>query len=355
MHRRFTQTPVSLFLLFFNNFKINILLFYITLLFTTQYSYGSSIAKSSTIPKPIEEAPSQTKVLDEQRYTGSILSPSGAITKAGVLALEPYFQSTISRGAYQANGSVKNSKHRTDSADSFLLIKYGITDNLTIQATPQVNYAWNGKTTSSSVHFSDLPVEFQYRWIDQDNLHYRPSFTTFLGMNFPTADFDQLDRALDANGSGQYALRFGIHAQAAYEVFHRALRFRWWGVGRKPLGHRTVKGISYYGTDSSFEGTVRGGLFGNAGFAFEYGLTKEWVLAFDFQYDWAQGTHIKGNDKHMGYLQHITGASHDFQVAPGIEYNFTPAVGFIAGAAITVDGHNTNDFVQPQCAVNIVF
>jgi len=47
--------------------------------------------------------------------------------------------------------------------------------------------------------------------------------------------------------------------------------------------------------------------------------------------------------------------NHDFQIAPGIEYNFTPAVGLIAGAALTVDGHNTNDFIQPQCAVNIVF
>ncbi|AYN87139.1 hypothetical protein H3T59_02215 [Commensalibacter sp. M0357] len=355
MHRRFIQTPVSQFLLFCNNTKINFSLICISVIFTSHYTYASNASKSDINNSSINNISDSVNVLDEQRYTGSLLSPSGAITKAGILALEPYLQSTISRGAYQSDGSVKNSKHRTDSADSFLLIKYAITDNLTIQATPQVNYAWNGKTTSSSVHISDLPVEFQYRWIDQDNAHYRPSFTTFLGMNFPTGNFDQLNRSLDAFGSGQYTLRFGLHSQAAYKIFHRAIRFRWWGVGRKPIGHRNIKGISNYGTDQGFAGTVRGGLFGNAGFSFEFGITKAWVLAFDFQYDWAQGTHIKGNYNHQRYLRHITGASHDFQIAPGIEYNFTPAVGLIAGAALTVDGHNTNDFIQPQCAVNIVF
>lgn len=352
MHRRFLQTPVSLLLLFTKNYKINIMLIFLSVLINHHHAYG--ISSQSEI-EYLSPGTNTSNVLDEQRYTGSLLSPSGAITKAGVLALEPYFQSTISRGAYQANGSVKNSKHRTDSADSFLLIKYSITDHLTVQTSPQVNYAWNGKTTSSSVHFADLPVEFQYRWIDQVNSRYQPSFATFLGINFPTADYDHLQRALDANGSGQYTLRFGLHSQAAYEVFHRALRFRWWGVGRKPIGSRNIKGISNYGTDSGFAGSVRGGLFGNAGFAFEYGLTKAWVLAFDFQYDWANGTHIKGNYNYKRFVHNTTGASHDFQIAPGIEYNFTPAVGFIAGAAITVDGHNTNDFIQPQCAVNIVF
>lgn len=357
MNYYFSLKPPSFIFLFLNNTRK--LGYFITcvglLLMGSSYSYGNETKPTTDNAATSNTSKNTNDVLNEQRYTGSLLSPSGAVTQAGLLAIEPYFQSTISRGAYLSDGSVKNNKHRTDSADSFLLIKYGITNKLTLQLTPQVNYYWNGKTTSSSIHFSDLPVDLQYRWIDQIDSRYQPSLSTFLGVSFPTGDYDQLGRSLDANGSGQYTLRFGLQSQAAYEVFHRALRFRWWGVARKPLASRNVKGISNFGTSDGYEGNVRSGLFGNYGFSAEYGLTKEWVLAFDFQYDWAKGTRIKGSYPNSPFMRNVTGASHDIQLAPAVEYNFTPNVGVIAGASVTVDGHNTNDFVQPQMAVNIVF
>lgn len=356
MQSYFSLKPFSSVLLFRNIQKISYFIaFFSPILFYSSSSFGNETKPITDNSATSDTSHSGSNVLSDQRYTGSLLSPSGAVTKAGTLAIEPYFQSTISRGAYLSDGSVKNNKHRTDSADSFMLIKYGITNNLSLQVTPQVNYYWNGKTTSSSVHFSDLPVDLQYRWIDQVDSRMQPSLSTFLGMSFPTGDYDQLGRSLDGTGSGQYTLRFGLQSQAAYEIFHHALRFRWWGVGRKPLASRNIQGISNFGTGKDYEGNVRSGLFGNYGFSAEYGITKAWVLAFDFQYDWAKGTRIKGSYPNSRYMRNVTGASHDIQLAPAVEYNFTPNMGVIAGAAVTVDGHNTNDFVQPQFAVNIVF
>lgn len=299
--------------------------------------------------------PSNISILDIQRYTGSLLSPSGAVTQAGSLMIEPYFQSTISRGGYLNDGRVRSNKHRTDSADSFILVKYGITNNLSVQVTPQVNYYWNGRTTASTVHFSDLPVELQYRWIDQNNKKYIPSFTTYLGMNFPTGDYTNLGRALDAAGSGSYALRFGVQSQAAYDINNHALRVRLWGVARKPLTSANIRDISSYGTEDGYKGNAKSGLFGNWGFSLEYGITKEWVLAFDFQYDWAKGTRMRGAYTNGPFERYVSAASHDIQIAPAVEYNWTPTMGVIVGAALTVDGHNTNDFVQPQFAVNFAF
>lgn len=356
MKHRFLKNPVSIYSFPRHNHKLKYLFITMGLMLglpSHGYSKESTVISDTTITSNTTE--SVNPVLNEQRYTGSLLSPSGAITQAGILALEPYFQSTISRGAYLANGKIKNSKHRTDSTNSFLLIKYGVTNRFTFQMTPQVNYYWNGKTTSSSIHFSDLPVDLQYRWIDQVDTRYQPSLTTFLGMSFPTGDYDRLNRGLDANGSGMYTVRFGLQSQMAYEVLNRALRIRLWGVGRKAIGSRNIKGISNYGTGEGYIGNVRSGLFGNTGFSLEYGLDKAWVLAFDFQYDWAQGTRIKGREFNSPFVKNTTGASHDLQVAPAIEYNPTPSIGIIAGAALTVDGHNTNAFVQPQFAVNLIF
>lgn len=45
---------------------------------------------------------------------------------------------------------------------------------------------WNRRTTASSIHFTDLPFELQYRWINQKDTHFQPIQTTILGMIFPT-------------------------------------------------------------------------------------------------------------------------------------------------------------------------
>lgn len=322
---------------------------------TSATDNSSANVTQSTSSTTAPSTDTAVSILDIQRYTGSLLSPSGAVTEAGALMIEPYFQSTISRGAYQADGSVKNNKHRTDSANTFILFKYGVTNNLSIQITPQVYYYWNGRTTSSTVHFSDLPVELQYRWIDQNNKKYIPSLTTYLGMNFPTGDYTNLGRALDSAGTGSYALRFGLQSQAAYDIDNHALRVRLWGVARKPLTSANIKGISSYGTDGDYRGNAKSGLFGNWGFSLEYGITDEWVLAFDYQYDWGKGTRMRGAYGGGQFERYVTGAYHDIQIAPAIEYNWSPLFGVIVGAAVTVDGHNTNDFVQPQFAINMVF
>ncbi|CAI3928123.1 unnamed protein product [Commensalibacter communis] len=301
--------------------------------------------------------PSQqtTNTLNEQRYTGSLLSPSGAMTTAGLWAIEPYAQITISRGRYLSNGNVQNSKNRTDNFINFTLVKYAVTNHFSVQSTPQIRYAWNGRTTASSLHFADLPVELQYRLIDQNNPRYIPSLTTILGMTFPTGNYSNLGRSLDGAGNGTYTVRFGLQSQAAYKIFNRALRIRVWGVGRQPLNSVNIKNISNYGTSLGYQGNARPGLFGNTGFSVEYGFNKEWLFSFDFVYDWARGTRIRGTDKNAVYNRNITGASHDIQIAPAIEYNWTPKIGAIVGTALTINGHNTNDFIQPQFAIMMLF
>lgn len=343
-----------------NRKKIVTTLFSFGILYSiTPLTYVHAFENETALETKQEELEENTgsSILKNQRYTGSLLSPSGALVKAGTVIIEPYLQNTISRGAYQANGKSRNSKHRTDNSLNYTLLKYAVTDHLSIQALPQIRYAWNGHTTASSIHFTDLPFELQYRWIDQKDAYYHPSLTTMLGMIFPTGNYNNLNRRLDGVGNGNYTLRFGLQSQAAYILFQKALRVRVWGVGRQPLNSVNLRNVSSYGTTYGYRGNAKSKLFGNTGFSLEYGLDKCWLLSFDLVYDWARGTHIKGfyYNKKNSYQNHVTGASHDVQIAPAVEYNPTPKVGVIIGAAVTLDGHNTNNFVQPQMAVNLVF
>lgn len=327
--------------------------------FTNSYAMTANTDTDVVLETQQEEKKEETgsSVLKKQRYTGSLLSPSGALVDAGTLVVQTYLQNTISRGAYQANGKTKNSKNRTDNSLNFTLIKYAITNHLSVQALPQIRYMWNGHTTASSIHFADLPFELQYRWINQKDHLYQPSLSTIVGMIFPTGNYNNLGRRLDGVGTGNYTLRFGLQSQAAYVLFNRALRVRVWGMGREPLNSVNLRNISSYGTSTGFQGNAKSKLFGNTGFSLEYGLNKKWLLSFDCVYDWAKGTRIKGfyHTKPNSYYRNVNGASHDIQIAPAIEFNPSPRIGIIVGAALTVDGHNTNNFVQPQMAVDFVF
>lgn len=350
----------SFFSLQFNQNKIKTTLLSFGIICTTVPFTESYALQNETALETSQEENDRdinSTILKNQRYTGSLLSPSGALVKAGTLSIEPYLQNTISRGAYQANGKSKNSKHRTDNSLNYTLIKYAVTDHFSVQILPQIRYTWNGHTTASSVHFADLPFEMQYRWINQNDTRHRPSLTTMLGMIFPTGNYNNLNRRLDGVGTGNYTLRFGLQSQTAYVVFQRALRIRVWGVGRQPLNSVKLRNISTYGTNTDYQGKATAKLFGNTGFSLEYGLDKRWLLSFDLVYDWAKGTRMRGNYRHQknSYRRYTTGASHDIQIAPAVEYNPTPRIGVIIGAALTVDGHNTNQFVQPQMAVNFIF
>ena len=111
-----------------------------------------------------EAAPYVDDTAQDQWFTGSLESPSPALTKAGTVVVEPYAIYTGNTGAYNNNAwgyySVPNNLNQMQS---LTLLKYGITDRLSVQAVPTFNYAWNGLTTSNGVGVGDLPIEFQYR------------------------------------------------------------------------------------------------------------------------------------------------------------------------------------------------
>jgi hypothetical protein len=69
-------------------------------------------------------------------YTGSLLSPSPAISTQGLLAFEPYVIYTRNPGAFGPRGGLTPSTNEATALQTFTLIKYAITDRLSIEALP---------------------------------------------------------------------------------------------------------------------------------------------------------------------------------------------------------------------------
>ncbi|MGX7346639.1 hypothetical protein ACWM9A_12200 [Acetobacter pasteurianus] len=295
-----------------------------------------------------------------QWYTGSLVSPSGALSKAGVFAWEPYVSYNLPVGYLDANGNSHPLHPRQQSVSNFTLYKYSITDSISIQVTPTISYLWKKKAgTSSGLKFGDLPVDLMWRYLDADPARYIPALSVFAGVGFPTGNYQRLGRAEDGVGSGVYTFRLAFTEQSTYTLpGQHELRLRMWGTFRRALTTAHLHNVSSYGTEVGFRGTAQPGMYGESGFSLEFGINQKWVLAMDLARDWADGSHIKGRTPTSGKIERIdriNSSSGDWLIAPAVEYNWSPRFGVIAGVSTYFAGHNTGFSVSPQVAFNSVF
>ena len=105
-------------------------------------------------------------------YTGSLLSPSPAVPRAGLIAFEPYVIENINPGKYGTRGGLSPVTDVTSTTGTFTLIKYGITDHLTIDVNPQTQINQDEKTgylPDSMYHhgFGTLALAESYGQVDE--------------------------------------------------------------------------------------------------------------------------------------------------------------------------------------------
>jgi hypothetical protein len=288
-----------------------------------------------------------------QWFTGSLEAPSPALPAAGILAVEPYFVFTSTNGSYDNSGARHSISNGSDVFTSETVLKYAITDRLSVEALP--SFSHNLNNNDSYTGLGDLPLEAEYRFNDEDNKTGYPSVTASLGMTLPTGHFDNLNAALDGFGSGVYTAKEGILAQSLFDTWgHHPMRLRFYGAAYEPVSNVSVQGNSVYGTSKGFLGTAMPGLSSVLGIGAGYGLDQRWVLAFDVVQNFANGLHLQGTNGGIVTNTHGT-SSAALAVAPAIEYNFSDNLGIIAGVEFSVAGRNTPSYVAPQIALSTSF
>lgn len=287
-------------------------------------------------------------------YTGSLLSPSPAVPKAGLYAFEPYVIQTFNPGKYGPRGGLSPVTNETSSTGTFTLNKFGLTDHLSIAINPQTQINEDRSGFNSGSQIGDLPAELEYRFVDQDKKTGKPSLTFSAGVNIPTGRYQNLYTSNDGQGSGTYRARLGLVAQSLFfGQSQHPIRVRGWVVGSVPLGGVNINNISVFGTTQGFRGTGYSGLSGGGGMSVEYSITQKLVFASDFQFSASRASSAYG---FLGNLPtYLRGSTSDnFQIAPAVEYSFNDYFGIIAGSSFTVEGHNTSQVIQPQIAFNFV-
>lgn len=293
----------------------------------------------------------------EQWYTGSLISPSGPQFKAGVLGIEPYLTYNQAVDYLGANGASAPMDGGQRTVSNSTMVKYGLTDHISIQIFPAISYGWkkhDGNT--SGLKFGDMPVDFLWRFLDPDPKRYIPVMSLFVGMLMPTGDYSQLGRSQDGVGNGAYVFRTALVEQSTYELAHDyTLRLRMWGTFRRAVSSAQLVDMTSYGTTKGFVGRGRPGMNGQTGFSLEFGFNQRLVLAVDMVRDWSNGSRVWGSYRDGRRIDRVGASSGDWMVAPALEYSWSPRFGVIAGASTFFAGHNTNLTVAPQIAVNMMF
>jgi hypothetical protein len=114
-----------------------------------------------------------------------------------------------------------------------------------------------------------------------------------------------------------------------------------------------VEDVSVYGTGMGFRGHARPGNGFSADAAFEYSLTRNWVLALDVIYNHGNEAIARGTQNGETIVLN-SGTSDSLGLAPAIEFSWTPNIGVLAGVRVIPKGHNTPASVTPAIAINYV-
>jgi hypothetical protein len=281
---------------------------------------------------------SAREALEEAWWTGPLLAAGAGTLPEGHVLFEPYL--------YDVMGAHSNSwRSRT-----YLL--YGVTDRFTFGAIPIFGYnRVSGGPSSSSLEVSDLTLQAQYRLASWREGSWVPTVSAVLKESLPTGRYDRLgSHPNDGLGDGSYATTGALYTQSYFWLpDERILRMRF-NIEATFSSAAALHGVSVYGTPEGFDGHVRPGdnLYFNA--AWEYSITQRWVLAFDATYSTSADTKLVG-----GNLVADLGPSRNFAFAPALEYNWSPAIGVIAGFRAIPAGRNTPGSITPAVALNVVY
>jgi len=287
---------------------------------------------------------------DDAWWTGPLLAASPGSLTPGHFLIEPYLFDAIPQGHYDDDGRRHPVPHANDfGSQSYLL--YGLTDRVGVGLIPRFGFNdVSGGRGSSKVGVGDLSVQAQYGLTKFQEGSWIPTTAFVVQETLPTGKYDRLgDRPADGLGLGTYATNLALYSQYFFWMPNgRILRTRL-DVSYQISGSAGVRDVSVYGTQEGFRGRARPGNVTVVDAAGEYSMTQHWVLAMDVVYERDSSTHIHGAG-----LDFNTGESHNWSLAPAIEYNFNSRVGIIAGAKLTVAGRNATALVIPVAAVNIV-
>lgn len=293
-------------------------------------------------------------------FTGPLLTPNPQSLPAGTWLVEPYLIHNSSNDAYNDQWDRYAKDERTGKWLTIVPVFYGVTDRLQLQLTAGMAHSTSSGSHSDGLGWTDTTLTAQYMLVAPDKNRRIPAVSVRYSHQFPTGPYDRLgSNPLNGTGNGASTDSFSVLAQQyVWLPDGRPLRVRAIVSYTLPPSLVDIDGVSVYGTPQDFHGRVRlGSAFGMSVGA-EYSIDPQWVLAFDVAYNRVYASQLQGVQNTGTALVPFelrNPTSKVVSLAPAIEYNFNDRIGVIGGVQFSATGRNSDAFVTPQVAVNMVF
>jgi hypothetical protein len=306
------------------------------------------------------ETGSAVQSLGDAWWTGPLLAPNAATMPQGHWLFEPYVYDLMPYGRFDGNGKLR-STGAGHNIGSQTYIEYGVGGGLTLGLIPRFGLHESGAgEDSSGLALGDITLQAAHGLTQFQQGSWIPASSLVIGETFPTGKYDRLDNGTDgALGSGAYATTLSLYSQTYLWMPNgRILRARLdvsYSISRRaPLRDQSI-----YGTSPGFSGHVRPGPTAVGDLAFEYSLTRSWVLATDIDWEHDGNTRVTGGypSAAAAPVQSVRdfGSDELLYLAPAIEYNWSASMGVIAGARIAALGRNITATITPVAAINMYF
>jgi hypothetical protein len=307
-------------------------------------SAGAAAVAPSTAENPSPPAHNDRQQLGEAWWTGPMLANNASTLPRGHFLIEPYLYDEISL--------------HTNGFGSLTYIEYGLANRLTVGLIPTFGYnKISDGLSSSGVGLGDLTVLAQYRLTQFHERHKLPTISFMIQETFPSGKYDQLGpRPSNGFGAGAYTTTLALNSQTYFWMpTGRILRMRL-NATQSLSTNAHLAGVSVYNTPTGFQGHAKPGASTYVDAAWEYSLTRNWVLALDATYRHTNNTRITGSDLAQSppNIQLNSGSSDAIGFAPALEYNWKPTIGVLVGTRIIALGHNTPTTITPAIALNYV-
>lgn len=302
--------------------------------------------QTDSTPPCTQTCPAPRQSVDDAWWTGPMLAPGSGTLTPGHFLIEPYFYD-VSAG-------------RSHSYGNLTYILYGLADGLTIGASPTAGFnTLGGAPSSSGIGLGDASAIAQVRLLRRRPDSWLPATAFNVTETFPTGRYDRLgERPSDGFGSGVYTTTLSLYTQSYFWMPNgRIVRMRV-NVSRAWSSTAAIDGVSVYGTDGAFRGSARPGAAFSADVAWEYSLTRSWVLALEFNNRYQAATRVRGTERGdadgaMATARLDAPASDALAIAPAVEYSWTPNVGVLLAMRVIPQGHHTTRSITPVIAINI--
>jgi len=294
------------------------------------------------------------KELFNPYYTGPLITPSAAMIPPGNIMIQPYVFVADNYAAFNKDRkSISLPSNLVSLVLNPIFFQFGITDTVDMS----VQYAGVMNWQSGEFGGGLIDVQSTLGFIIYRETLYIPQFKFTITETFPTGKYKNLSfngLGLNGIGGGAYTTQFGLAASKVlfWATLHPFRVRAFAGYALSTPAH--IENFNSYGGGFGAHGTVHPGNALSLDLAGELSLTQKWVLALDIVYKSVNRRSFSGNPGRLADGTPSTvaaGYKDNLSLAPAIEYNWSPTMGFVGGAWFSVYGRSTLNFVQAVLSV----